>query len=109
MSSPFSRSLRTLDSNRGRMWWPAAVTAALLAAWTAWFVFARVPLYETSTSARIEASATAHRLEARLAGRAIVVNMTLGARVAERAAPAASLQVELRELPGGAGLGRSVA
>jgi membrane fusion protein (multidrug efflux system) len=83
MSSPFSRSLRALESDRSRTLWPAAIAAALLAAWTAWFLFARVPLYETSASARIEAAAAAHPVEARLAGRAIRVNLTMGARVGE--------------------------
>ena len=83
MSSPFSRSLRAIDSDRSRTWWPAAVVAGLLAAWTAWFVFARVPLYETSASARIEAAAAAHPVQARLIGRTVRVNLTVGARVRE--------------------------
>ena len=32
-----------------------AVVAALLAVWTTWFLVARIPLYETSAAARIEA------------------------------------------------------
>src|SRR5687768_661011 len=83
MSSPFSRSLRALESDGRRTWWPAAVAAMLLAAWTAWFGFARVPLYETSTAARIEASAAAHPVEARLVGRAARVNLIVGAQVRE--------------------------
>ena len=81
MSSPFSRSLRALESDRSRAWWPAAVGAALIAAWGAWFTLARVPLYETSATARIEATAAAHPVQARLAGRTTLVNLTVGARV----------------------------
>ena len=81
MSSPFSRSLRAVESDRSRAWWPSAVAAALLVAWGAWFTLARVPLYETSATARIEATAAAHPVQARLAGRTTVVNLTVGARV----------------------------
>jgi multidrug resistance efflux pump len=83
MSSPFSRSLRALESDGRPTWWPAAIAGALLAAWTAWFGFARVPLYETSTAARIEASAAAHPVEARLAGRVVRVNLIVGSQVRE--------------------------
>jgi membrane fusion protein (multidrug efflux system) len=83
MSSPFSRSLRALDTDSTRAWWPAVAAAALLAGWAAWFTLARVPLYETSASARLEASASAHPVEARLAGRTMAVNLDVGARVRE--------------------------
>ena len=81
MSSPFSRSLRALDSEGQRTWWLAAATVALLGVWTAWLVLARVPLYATSTAARIEAAGAAHPVQARQAGRAVRVNMNVGARV----------------------------
>jgi multidrug resistance efflux pump len=58
-----------------------AVTAALLAAWSGWFLFARVPLYETSTMARVEAAGSAHRVDARTGGRAVRVQMNFGSRV----------------------------
>ena len=81
MSSPFSRSLRALDSEGQRTWWLAAATVALLGVWTAWLVLARVPLYATSTAARVEAAGAAHPVQARQAGRAVRVNMNVGARV----------------------------
>ena len=81
MSSPFSRSLRAIESERRRGWVPVAVAASLVAAWSSWFVFARVPLYETSASARIEATAAAHSVDARMAGRAVRVNLSVGAAV----------------------------
>jgi membrane fusion protein (multidrug efflux system) len=81
MSSPFSRSLRAIEADGGRTWWLLVVPAMLLAAWTAWFLLARVPLYETSTTARIEAAATAHSVQARQSGRAVRVNLVVGARV----------------------------
>jgi multidrug resistance efflux pump len=81
MSSPFSRSLRAIESERRRGWIPVAVAASLVAAWSSWFVFARVPLYETSAIARIEATAAAHPVDARMAGRAVQVNLSVGSAV----------------------------
>ena len=81
MSSPFSRSLRAIESERRRGWVPVAVAALLLAAWAAWFVFARVPLYETSAAARIEAAAATHPLDARMSGRTVRVNLAVGTPV----------------------------
>ena len=81
MSSPFDRSLRAIHAERGRGWIPVVVAASLLAGWAAWFGLARVPLYETSTAARIEATAAMHPLDARIGGRVVRVNLTLGAPV----------------------------
>ena len=81
MSSPFSRSLRAIESERTRGWRPVAVALALLAAWGGWFLFAWIPLYETSSAARIEAVAAAHPVDARMPGRAIRVNLLVGSRV----------------------------
>ena len=81
MSSPFGRSLRAIDSERNRGWVPVVVAAALLAMWAAWFLFARIPLYETSAAARIEATAAMHPLDARTGGRAVRVTLALGAPV----------------------------
>lgn len=81
MSSPFSRSLRALDAERAFGWRAAAIATILLAAWAGWFVLARVPLYETSSAARIEAAAAAHPVDVRVPGRAVRVNLPVGARV----------------------------
>jgi len=94
MSSPFSRTLRALEAERARGWRPAAIAAALLLAWAGWFVLARVPLYETSRVARVEASAAAHPVDARMLGRAVYVNLVIGTRVR-----AGDLLVELESEP----------
>lgn len=78
MSSPFSRSLRALESERSRGWRTAAVAALLILAWVGWFALSRVPLYETSTLARLEATAAAHPVDARMLGRVVSVNLTVG-------------------------------
>ena len=81
MSSPFGRSVRAIESERSRGWIPVVVAASLLAMWAAWFLFSRIPLYETSAAARIEATAAMHPVDARMAGRAVRVNLAIGAPV----------------------------
>jgi multidrug resistance efflux pump len=82
MSSPFSRSLRALESQGSRGWLAAvAGVGLLLAAWAAWFLFAQVPLYETSDVARVESVAAAHPVDARLDGRVVRVQLSVGAPV----------------------------
>jgi multidrug resistance efflux pump len=82
MSNPFSRSLRALESQGSRGWLAAvAGVALLLTAWAAWFVFAQVPLYETSNVARVESVAAAHPVDARLDGRVVRVQLSVGAPV----------------------------
>jgi membrane fusion protein (multidrug efflux system) len=58
------------------------IATALLAMWAAWFLLARIPLYETSAAARIESIEAMHPVDARMAGRAARVNLALGAPVA---------------------------
>ena len=54
MSIPFSRSTRSITNDSFR---PSLIALAIgmifLAAWGAWFVFARVSLYDTSTDVQI--------------------------------------------------------
>src|SRR5262245_50635942 len=83
MSSPFSRSLRALESERSRGGLLVAAAAVLLLAWTGWFLFARVPLYETSATASVEAAAAAHPVDARTSGRAVLIRLSIGRQVAE--------------------------
>jgi membrane fusion protein (multidrug efflux system) len=78
MSSPFARSLRVLETDRTAGWRVAAVGAALLAAWAGWFFFSLVPLYETSRSARLEVTAAAHPVDARMLGRVVSVHLVVG-------------------------------
>jgi multidrug resistance efflux pump len=75
MSSPFSRSRRVIESDRFLNWPALVIAIGLFAAWASWFLLARVPLYESSATARIEATATTHRVDARLSGRVVRVNL----------------------------------
>lgn len=65
MHSSFGRTAAALSADRSKeMAVSLAVATAVLAAWVAWMVFARVPLYEVSASARLEAARAPHPLQA---------------------------------------------
>jgi len=82
MASPFSRTLRSLESDGHRWARGLAPAVLLLAAWGAWFVSARVAVYEVSDSARLEADRAAHPIDAPVDGRIVAVHWQLGQRVA---------------------------
>ena len=79
MSPGFPRSLRSLAADS---FWPTGValivTVIVLAAWSAWFLFARVTLYEVSDKARLEVVATAHAVDAPVAGRVVATHLEIG-------------------------------
>ncbi|MBX3269748.1 MAG: HlyD family efflux transporter periplasmic adaptor subunit [Sandaracinaceae bacterium] len=83
MALPFRRSLRSLrtDSHRGAIA-GGVVALALLAAWAAWAGLARVPLVETSATARLETIDPVHRVEAPIDGRVVEILVALGDEVA---------------------------
>jgi membrane fusion protein (multidrug efflux system) len=54
---------------------------ALIGAWTAWFVLARVPVYESSLTARVEVDGAMRPIDAPLGGRIVVSNLALARRV----------------------------
>jgi membrane fusion protein (multidrug efflux system) len=82
MNQTFGRTAAALSADRSRQ---AAVSLALavavLAAWAAWLVFARVPLYEVSASARLEAARAPHPLQAPIDGRLVESVLEPGRRV----------------------------
>jgi membrane fusion protein (multidrug efflux system) len=77
----FSRSARAIDS-QGRV---ALLTAlaglGLLGAWAAWFVAARVSVYELSRAARVEVETASHEIDAPVAGRVVRSALGLGRAV----------------------------
>ena len=82
MTTPFSRSLRSLSADDGRGTLTAvALAATALGLWAAWLSLARVPVYEQSASARVESSRAVFPVESGVAGRVVTNRMTLGARV----------------------------
>jgi multidrug resistance efflux pump len=80
--SAFRRTLRLLDESGPRRWrWTIALVIALVAAWTMWFILARVPVYESSLSARVEVDGALRPIDAPLAGRIVISNLALARRV----------------------------
>jgi len=82
MPSPFSRTIRSLNAESSRLSTTAlVVSAALLGGWVLWFVMARVAIYETSETARLEVDGAAHPIEAAVAGRVVKTNLAIGREV----------------------------
>src|SRR6266496_4333512 len=80
--SAFRRTLRVLNESGPSRWrWTVAMILALIGAWAAWFVLARVPVYESSLTARVEVDGAMRPIDAPLAGRIVVSNLALGRRV----------------------------
>ncbi|HLG13779.1 MAG TPA: hypothetical protein VJH03_04525 [Blastocatellia bacterium] len=81
-SSPFSRSLRSLNADsfrRGLI--VSAVAASLFIAWLYWFFNARVALYSVTDTARIEVEQAVFPVQAIVGGRVIAVHTTIGRQV----------------------------
>ncbi len=106
MASPFSRTLRSVREDGARRSRSAlAAGLLLLAAWTCWLFFSRLPVYVTSTEARLEIDRAAHPIQAPLAGRVTRVAMQLGLDV--RAGDAlVELDIEPQRLELAQGLAR---
>jgi multidrug resistance efflux pump len=78
----FSLSTSALRAEDRRTWtWIAVVAAALSAAWLAWLILARVPLYVASSDARVEVRQAGHAVDAPDSARVARVFATLGQRV----------------------------
>jgi multidrug resistance efflux pump len=83
MPSPFSRTLRSLEADGHRRWAAGLIPALLLlAAWGAWFLMARVAVYEVSDRAWLAVDREAHPIAAPVPGRIASLRMALGQQVA---------------------------
>jgi membrane fusion protein (multidrug efflux system) len=82
MAMPFSRSMRSLaaDGFHSSMV-GMCMAVALLLSWTTWFCFARVTLYEVTTTARLEVERAIYPIEAPVAGRIVATHLALGREV----------------------------
>jgi multidrug resistance efflux pump len=82
MPTAFSQSLRSLATERFSRtllsWLPAVV---LLGGWGAWFVLARVPVYEVTQTARLEVDRAAHPVAAPVAGRVVATSLVVNREV----------------------------
>ena len=82
MPSPFSRTIRSLNAESSRLSMMALIAAAaILGVWLLWFVMARVAIYETSETARLEVDSAARPIEAAVSGRVIKTNLAIGREV----------------------------
>jgi multidrug resistance efflux pump len=82
MATAFHRTLRQLEQDG--IWRSLILTVIavlILAAWVGWAMMARVTLYETSTSARLEVDRAVHSIESPVAGRVIESRLKLGQEV----------------------------
>jgi membrane fusion protein (multidrug efflux system) len=79
MAMAFAHSMRALAADRGR-WALAGLVAvlALLSAWGAWLVLARVTLYEVTRTARLEVAQAGHPIATPVAGRIVATHLVVG-------------------------------
>jgi multidrug resistance efflux pump len=97
MSDAFARSLRAVTHEpQGLIVASACTGVGLLVAWLAWFVLARVTVYEASESARMEYVRAARPVDVAVAGRVVEEHLTLGAHV-RAGAPLLVLDTSLDE------------
>lgn len=83
MATTFSRSMRSLETDRGRgVLWMLLVGATLAAAWTAWLFLARVGLYESSDTARLEVEQASHAVQVPCAGTVTRDHLIIGQQIA---------------------------
>jgi membrane fusion protein (multidrug efflux system) len=83
VDDPFLRSRQTLAGETTRDWLLGATgVVLLLAAWLAWLVLARIPVYSVSDEARLESAATPRKVQAPVAGSVVARRAELGSRVA---------------------------
>lgn len=79
MTGAFTSSMRSLAADNSRSWLLWLFSAAiLLSLWVAWFLTARVSLYEVSEAARLEVNTTAHPITASIQARVVATYMVLG-------------------------------
>ena len=91
MATAFTRSIRTIQSDRGTLSAIGATAGiAICAAWAAWFIAGRVTLVEVSDQARLEVAAAISPVQAPLPGR-----VTSSALAIERIVKEGEVLVEL--------------
>ncbi len=82
MATAFLHTLQSLKADRGRR--PVLgllLVATLLAAWSAWFLLARVARYEVTETARLEVDRATHPIQAPMVGRVVSSRLALGQEV----------------------------
>lgn len=79
MANTFSRTMRSLEADRARgSIWPLLIVIVLLVGWGAWFLGAKIAVYEVSSNARLEVDCSAHPIQTPIAGRVAGHDLKLG-------------------------------
>lgn len=83
MPIAFSRSMRSLhaDGRSRRAIWFLLIPIAVLAAWSTWFVKARVARYEVTDRARLEVNRAVYVLQSPISGRVVSSELVMGREV----------------------------
>jgi multidrug resistance efflux pump len=81
MAATFSRTTRALQADRPRPRVIDFLLAALLAAWTGWFLLGQVTVYEVTDQARLEVKSAAHPVAAPVTGQIVETSLALGRAV----------------------------
>jgi membrane fusion protein (multidrug efflux system) len=82
MAVAFAQSMHALAADRGRWSLPGLLlVGALLGGWGAWFVGARVTIYESSQMARLEVDQAGHPVATTVAGRIVTTHLAVGRAV----------------------------
>jgi membrane fusion protein (multidrug efflux system) len=82
MATEFTRTVRSLRADGFRQSIAALFLAgALLTAWAAWLLYARVARYETTDSARLEVDRATYAIQAPYTGRVVSSRLALGSEV----------------------------
>lgn len=82
MAVAFAQSMHALAADRGRWSLPGLLlVGALLGGWSAWFMAARVTVYESSQMARLEVDQAGHPVATTVAGRIVTTHLAVGRAV----------------------------
>lgn len=82
MATAFLHTLQSLKADRGRRSvLGLLLVATLLAAWSAWFLLARVARYEVTETARLEVDRAMYPIQAPMLGRVVSARLSLGQEV----------------------------
>jgi membrane fusion protein (multidrug efflux system) len=84
MPSSFARTFRSLEvESEGRSRLMLLGAAIVLGAWSAWFFGARLSVYVTSDTARLEVTRATHPVDAPVGGRVVKLNLQLDQEIHE--------------------------
>jgi membrane fusion protein (multidrug efflux system) len=81
MAATFSRTTRSLQTDRSRPVVVDLLLAALVVAWAAWFVFGQVTVYEVTDKARLEVKSAAHPVASPVLGQVVQTRLAIGRQV----------------------------